>query len=53
MKFIIWNNYKNPIEPIIKYIYDKFLKANKVESGIKSYSQSLSLILNYNKIYND
>ena len=24
-----WNNYKNPIEPIIKYIYDKFLKANK------------------------
>ena len=48
-----WNNYKNPIEPIIKYIYDKFLKANKVESGIKSYSQSLSLILNYNKIYND
>ena len=29
------------------------LLKNKVESGIKSYNQSLSLILSYNKIYND
>ena len=48
-----WNNYNNPFEVIIKNIYDKFLKVNKVKSGIKSYNQSLSLILSYNKIYND
>ena len=51
--FEFWNNYNNPFEPIIKNIYDKFLKANKVKSGIKSYNQSLSLILKYNKPYND
>ena len=51
--FEFWNNYNNPFEPIIKNIYDKFLKANKVKAGIKSYNQSLSLILKYNKLYND
>ncbi len=51
--FEFWNSYNNPFESIIKNIYDKFLKANKVKSGIKSYNQSLSLILKYNKPYND
>jgi len=48
-----WSKYDNPFEPIFKNIYDKFLKVNKVRSGIKSYNKSLSLILYYNKIYND
>ena len=51
--FEFWNNYNNPFESIIKKIYDQFLKINKVKNGIRSYSQSLSLILNYNKFYND
>ena len=51
--FEFWDNYNNPLEPIIKKIYDSFLKINKVKNGIRSYNQSLSLILNYNKFYND
>ncbi len=51
--FEFWNNYNSPFEPIIKKIYDYFLKVNKVEDGIRNYNQSLSLILNYNGFYND
>lgn len=51
--FEFWDNYNNPFEPLIKKVYDSFLKINKVKDGIRNYNQSLSLILNYNKFYND
>ena len=44
-----WKNYSNPIESITKSGYDKFLKFNNISEGIKSYNQSVSLIINYLK----
>ena len=44
-----WKNYSNPIELITKSGYDKFLKFNNISQGIKSYNQSVSLIINYLK----
>ena len=44
-----WKNYSNPIESITKSGYDKFLKFNNISQGIKSYNQSVSLIINYQK----
>jgi len=44
-----WKKYTNPIESITKSGYDKFLKFNNISQGIKSYNQSVSLIINYLK----
>ena len=40
-----WIKYQNPIEPIFKKIYDRFLKINNQKSGIKSYSEMVSLLV--------
>lgn len=42
-----WKKYSNPIESITKSGYDKFLKFNNISQGIKSYNQSVTLIINY------
>ena len=42
-----WNSYQNPIEPVLKYSYDLFLKSNNQEKGIKSYSYVVALLVNY------
>jgi len=42
-----WRKYKNPFQPIFKSSYDKFLKANSQEKGIKSYNEVVGLIINY------
>jgi len=42
-----WQKYKNPFQPIFKNSYDKFLKANSQERGIKSYNEVVGLIINY------
>ena len=44
-----WEEYKNPFQPVFKKTYDKFLKANSQEKGIKSYSEVVGLIINYEK----
>ena len=44
-----WKKYSNSIEKVTKSGYDKFLKFNNVDDGIKSYDQSVSLIINYYK----
>ncbi len=44
-----WKKYSNSIEKVTKSGYDKFLKFNNVNDGIKSYDQSVSLIINYYK----
>ena len=44
-----WNKYSNSVEIITKSGYDKFLKLNNVKDGIRSYSKSVSLIINYLK----
>ena len=40
-----WSKYQNPIEPFFKKIYDRFLKINNQKSGIKSYSEVVSLLI--------
>jgi len=42
-----WNSYQNPIEPVLKYSYDLFLKSNNQQKGIKSYSYVVALLVNY------
>ena len=44
-----WISYKNPIEPYSKMLFDQFLKANKQKDGIKSYSNMVGMLINYNK----
>ena len=41
------DEYKNPLEPLFKKFYDKFLKINNQPKGIKSYNSVVNLIVNY------
>jgi hypothetical protein len=42
---IFWEQYKNPLEPLFKSSYDNYLKLNGQESGIKSYNQTVALLV--------
>lgn len=42
-----WNYFKNPLEPLFKKIYSKFLNLNNQKLGIKSYSYVVAHIVNY------
>ena len=42
-----WKKYDGNIESISKKAYDIYLKQNNIDSGIKNYNESISLILNY------
>ncbi|GAB1309126.1 DUF3810 domain-containing protein [Urechidicola sp. KH5] len=46
-----WEKYKNPFEVIFKKIFNQFLKANKQNAGIKSYSLMVGMLINYEKQY--
>ncbi len=42
-----WEDYANPTEPLFKTTYSAFLKANKQDKGMKSYSYVVALLVNY------
>lgn len=42
-----WNAHENPTEPVFKFFYGNFLKANKQSKGMESYSYVVALIVNY------
>ena len=42
-----WKNYEGKIEKVSKKSYDLYLKQNNIQSGIKNYNESISLILKY------
>lgn len=42
-----WDNYENPAEPLFKKTYSSYLKANKQDKGMKSYSYVVALFVNY------
>lgn len=42
-----WNYFKNPLEPLFKKIYSKFLNFNNQKLGIKSYNYVVAHIVNY------
>lgn len=44
-----WDESENPIEPIIKSFYDKYLKANQQDLGVKSYNQVTAWLIAYYK----
>lgn len=44
-----WEAYNTPIEDGFKVFYDKFLKMNKQEEGLESYSKFVNLMVNYYK----
>ena len=42
-----WEVHDNPAEPIFKIFYSNFLKANKQDKGMDSYSYVVALLVNY------
>lgn len=46
-----WIRHQNPFEPLFMYTYNSFLKANYQESGMKSYSYVVALLVNYFEDY--
>lgn len=46
-----WKSYENPTEPIFKWAFSTFLKANNQEEGIQSYNSVVGLLINYDKAY--
>ncbi|NNK20727.1 MAG: DUF3810 domain-containing protein [Flavobacteriaceae bacterium] len=44
-----WTSYENPLEPVFKEVYNRFLKANNQVEGIKSYNQVVALFVAYHK----
>ncbi|WP_369409887.1 DUF3810 domain-containing protein [Wocania arenilitoris] len=46
---LFWEAHQNPAEPIFKLFYGNFLKANKQDKGMESYSYVVALLVNYFK----
>lgn len=42
-----WDAYQNPAEPLFKKTYSSYLKANKQDKGMESYSYVVALFVNY------
>ena len=40
---------KNNVEPIIKNVYDQYLKANQQQSGINSYNEMVGWVIDYRR----
>ena len=48
-----WKKHESKIEEVSKRIYDIYLKQNNIQTGIKNYNESISLILNFNYHINE
>ena len=44
-----WEAYQNPLEPIFKAAFDTFLKANRQQEGMASYSRVVGLLVAYHR----
>lgn len=42
-----WEDYHNPIEPILKVVYGSYLNVNNQPEGMASYSYVVALLVNY------
>jgi hypothetical protein len=51
----IYRNYilgkQNYVEPVMKTVYDQYLKANKQKSGINSYNELVGWVIDYRRKY--
>jgi hypothetical protein len=46
-----WLQYENITEPLFKAVFNSFLKVNKQDDGIKSYSKVVFLLVSYHQKY--
>lgn len=46
-EFEFWQAHQNPLEPLFKSTYNRFLKINNQDKGIESYSYVVALLVNY------
>jgi hypothetical protein len=46
-----FKRYQNPVEPIISWVYDKYLKVNDQPSGKQSYNEVVGWLIAYRKKY--
>jgi hypothetical protein len=44
-----FRKYKNPVEPVIMWFYDKYLEANNQPAGKRTYSQVVAFLIAYQK----
>ncbi len=44
-----WKQYDNPFEVVFDKTYDRYLKANGLKGGIKSYNEMVGLVINHHK----
>ena len=42
---VFWEKYQNPFEEVLEICYDQYLKANQQQTGIKSYSLVVELLV--------
>ena len=45
-----WQKHKNPLEPLFKESYDRYLKVNNQRLGIQSYNAVVSLLITHFKV---
>ena len=45
--------HQNPVEPVIRWMYGKYLQSNQQPSGVSSYDEVTGLLITYYKKYND
>lgn len=44
-----WGAYENPLEPVFKAVFSKYLEANRQADGIASYNRVVSLLVAYHR----
>lgn len=46
-----YKKYENPVEPVITWIYSRYLQSNEQPAGMRSYSEVVSYLISYYKKY--
>jgi hypothetical protein len=46
-----WKGYANPMEPVFKSIFNRYLEINKQKDGIRSYNRVVALIIGHHRVY--
>lgn len=51
--FSFYARYRTSLRPVLNDFYDRYLKANEQEKGIRSYNEVISLLIDYMKRYGE
>jgi hypothetical protein len=44
-----WKGFENPLEPVFKSAFNKYLEVNRQKDGIRSYNRVVSLMVAYHR----